>query len=180
MYLILWCSSYSISQPQKLLQVAVNKVAANKKVAASKKLLFLIRKNTTSDKTATTFVSEDHLGTIFIDQISVQKAKFSTTSSSEGKDKIPTGPGWNGVKRRLDLTGLQEESRKQLHDINEPDVFQRNIENYIGTVKVPVGLVKVKVNGQHAQGVYHVPMATTEAALVASYNRGMFLKAWAN
>lgn len=52
-------------------------------------------------------------------------------------------------------------------------VFRRNIEHFIGTVKVPVGLAgPLRVNGVHAQGDYYVPLATTEAALVASYSRG--------
>jgi len=51
--------------------------------------------------------------------------------------------------------------------------FQGNIENFIGTVKVPVGLAgPLRVNGLFAQGDYYIPLATTEAALVASYNRG--------
>ncbi|MEO6874514.1 MAG: hydroxymethylglutaryl-CoA reductase [Opitutaceae bacterium] len=51
--------------------------------------------------------------------------------------------------------------------------YARNIENFIGTVKVPVGLVgPLRVNGLAAQGDYYLPLATTEAALVASYDRG--------
>jgi hydroxymethylglutaryl-CoA reductase (NADPH) len=51
--------------------------------------------------------------------------------------------------------------------------YQRNIENFIGTVKVPVGIAgPLRVNGLFAQGDYYVPLATTEAALVASYSRG--------
>ncbi len=52
-------------------------------------------------------------------------------------------------------------------------VYQRNIENFIGTVKLPVGIAgPLRVNGLFAQGDYYVPLATSEAALVASYNRG--------
>lgn len=53
------------------------------------------------------------------------------------------------------------------------DVFKRNIEHFIGTVRVPVGIAgPLRVNGLHAAGDYYLPLATTEAALVASYSRG--------
>jgi len=49
-----------------------------------------------------------------------------------------------------------------------------NIENFIGVAQVPIGLAgPVKVNGEHAQGEFLVPLATAEGTLVASYNRGM-------
>ncbi len=51
--------------------------------------------------------------------------------------------------------------------------YSKNIEYFIGSVKVPVGIAgPLRVNGLHAQGDYHIPLATTEAALVASYHRG--------
>ncbi|WP_141238908.1 hydroxymethylglutaryl-CoA reductase [Vibrio metoecus] len=51
--------------------------------------------------------------------------------------------------------------------------YQKNIEYFIGTVKLPVGIAgPLRINGSHAQGDYLVPLATTEAALVASYHRG--------
>lgn len=51
--------------------------------------------------------------------------------------------------------------------------YDKNIEYFIGTVKVPVGVAgPLRVNGLHASGDYLVPLATTEAALVASYHRG--------
>jgi len=51
--------------------------------------------------------------------------------------------------------------------------YRHNIENFIGTVKLPVGLAgPLRVNGLHARGNYYLPLATTEAALVASYSRG--------
>jgi hydroxymethylglutaryl-CoA reductase (NADPH) len=53
------------------------------------------------------------------------------------------------------------------------DSYVANIENMIGTVKVPLGIIgPLRVNGLNAHGDFFVPLATTEAALVASYGRG--------
>jgi len=58
--------------------------------------------------------------------------------------------------------------------LNQNDIFKDNIENFVGTVKVPLGIAgPVRVNGLHATGDYYVPLATTEAALVASISRGI-------
>ncbi len=58
----------------------------------------------------------------------------------------------------------------------DPAITDGNIENFIGAAQVPIGLAgPVLVNGEHAQGEFYVPMATSEGTLVASYNRGMRL-----
>jgi hydroxymethylglutaryl-CoA reductase (NADPH) len=57
--------------------------------------------------------------------------------------------------------------------VEQISCFQRNIENFLGTVKIPVGLAgPLQVNGRYARGNYAIPLATSEAALVASYHRG--------
>src|SRR5690606_28268691 len=54
-----------------------------------------------------------------------------------------------------------------------PEEFRGNIENYIGMVQVPVGLIgPLRVSGLHVREDVYVPLATTEGALVASYHRG--------
>ncbi len=55
----------------------------------------------------------------------------------------------------------------------DPADLAGNIENFIGMAQIPVGLAgPLRVHGVHAHGDYLVPLATTEATLVASYHRG--------
>lgn len=55
----------------------------------------------------------------------------------------------------------------------DPASTAGNIENFIGVAQVPMGLVgPLLVNGEHAQGEFYMPMATSEGTLIASYNRG--------
>ncbi|HZR11037.1 MAG TPA: hydroxymethylglutaryl-CoA reductase [Myxococcales bacterium] len=56
----------------------------------------------------------------------------------------------------------------------DPASVSGNIENFIGVAQVPIGLAgPLRVRGEHANGDFYVPLATTEGTLVASYNRGM-------
>ena len=49
-----------------------------------------------------------------------------------------------------------------------------NVENPIGAAQVPLGVAgPLLVHGEHAEGTFYVPLATTEGALVRSYERGM-------
>ena len=51
-----------------------------------------------------------------------------------------------------------------------------NIENPIGAVQMPLGIAgPLLVHGTHAEGTFYVPFATTEGALVRSYERGMVM-----
>lgn len=53
------------------------------------------------------------------------------------------------------------------------DAQYKNCENMIGAVQLPLGLAgPLKVNGDKARGVFYLPLATTEGALVASVSRG--------
>jgi hydroxymethylglutaryl-CoA reductase (NADPH) len=80
------------------------------------------------------------------------------------------------IDDRWALDAMPKAARDELADartLEQRELFARNIENFIGTVKVPVGLAgPLRVNGLHASGDFYVPLATTEAALVASYSRG--------
>lgn len=80
--------------------------------------------------------------------------------------------------RRISSHGseLADTVREELLDprtAGRLETYGRNIEQLIGCVSLPVGLAgPLLVHGLHAQGAYLVPLATTEAALVASYSRG--------
>jgi len=52
--------------------------------------------------------------------------------------------------------------------------WRGNVENPIGAVQTPLGVAgPLLVHGEHAEGTFYVPLATTEGALVRSYERGM-------
>ena len=96
-------------------------------------------------------------------------------------EQTPPGAKGTSVDRaaleaRWARLNANEDARASLLDeftIAGAETYSRNVEHLIGTVKVPVGIAgPIRVNGAHAQGQYFVPLATTEAALVASYNRG--------
>jgi hydroxymethylglutaryl-CoA reductase (NADPH) len=73
----------------------------------------------------------------------------------------------------LSSTAAHREALLDAQTLGQLGAYQHHIENLIGTLKVPVGLAgPLRVNGLFAQGDYYLPLATTEAALVASYSRG--------
>jgi len=55
-----------------------------------------------------------------------------------------------------------------------PEEAKGNVENYTGVAQVLLGFAgPLTVNGEHAQGEFLIPLATSEGTLVASYNRGI-------
>src|SRR5262245_49830557 len=108
-----------------------------------------------------------------LDEVARLKPNFD-----KSRPRIPGGSALTekAVAERWALPDLPASAREVLADartLAEREAYARNIENFVGTVKVPVGLAgPLRVNGAHALGDYYVPLATTEAALVASYSRG--------
>lgn len=97
----------------------------------------------------------------------------------------PTGFTESLPTRSVTDTAARERRWKQIdveqsiRDIIEPkdehwaDSFEKNIENLIGRIEVPLGVAgPLTIRGLIASGHYWLPLATTEAALVASINRG--------
>lgn len=57
-----------------------------------------------------------------------------------------------------------------------PEMLRGNIENLIGMIQVPVGVLgPLRINGLYAHGDFIVPLATTEGAMIASYHRGAYV-----
>lgn len=80
------------------------------------------------------------------------------------------------IRERWRRIPAPDAAREEIGDetsLRRHEVYRRNIENFLGTVKVPVGVVgPLRVNGGFAAGDYWVPLAATEATLIASYSRG--------
>ncbi len=73
----------------------------------------------------------------------------------------------------LETQGITFEYLTGKKQIDDPAVYQGHIENFVGTVQLPVGVIgPLRINGVYANGDFYVPLATSEGALIASYNRG--------
>lgn len=83
----------------------------------------------------------------------------------------------SAAERREFVTRQTGQALPHIGHYNQPvDQLAGNIENFFGVAQMPLGLAgPMRVNGEHANGDFYVPMATTEGTLVASYSRGMKL-----
>jgi hydroxymethylglutaryl-CoA reductase (NADPH) len=73
---------------------------------------------------------------------------------------------------------VEQVSGVKLQHINQysfdAHLAKGNCENFVGVAQVPLGLAgPLLIHGEHAQGEFLIPMATSEGTLVASHNRGM-------
>lgn len=71
-----------------------------------------------------------------------------------------------------EITGASLE-KTGAYALDDERASSRHCENFFGAVQIPLGIVgPLSVHGEHVDDEVYVPLATTEAALVASTNRG--------
>ena len=107
----------------------------------------------------------------------LDELKFKEPGTSFGESLPDYSWSKAGQQNRLQViqqaTGANLDALQHSKPIDDPEILRGNIENYIGLTQVPTGVIgPVGINGTAAQGGFYVPLATTEGALVASYNRG--------
>lgn len=84
----------------------------------------------------------------------------------------------DSLRKKADILGrLLGISLKHIRGCTyDTNYFKGNIENPIGVTQIPLGIAgPIMVKGRHAIGDFWVPMATTEGALVLTYDLGMKL-----
>ncbi|MBU0682717.1 MAG: hydroxymethylglutaryl-CoA reductase [Candidatus Omnitrophica bacterium] len=106
--------------------------------------------------------------------------KKSCHHSKQGETTIPHNQNKNYDKSFVEerRKWIEEKTACNLKHISvyseEEESMRGNIENLIGVCHIPLGVAgPVKINGEYAKGDFYVPLATTEGALVLTYNRGM-------
>lgn len=108
----------------------------------------------------------------------LEVAKSLSAKSAPAPPRMPGGGSveLSAVNKRWDILSVSDVSRRTLLPPSaetELLAYENHIENCIGAIKIPVGIAgPLRVRGMFASGDYYVPLATTEAALVASYSRG--------
>jgi hydroxymethylglutaryl-CoA reductase (NADPH) len=92
--------------------------------------------------------------------------------------RVPEPLGWDAAAQEKRLRFLRERGVEVPHlagraERPAPEFFRGNVEHYLGIAQVPVGLIgPLRVSGVHTRDDVYVPLATSEGALVASYDRG--------
>lgn len=120
--------------------------------------------------------SREQVGeTLLIDSLEAPDRSHSVTSELVPRfDK----QGYDDAAIHARRKWVEEKTGASLHHIGNftfPGAqMQGNIENPIGAIQMPVGVAgPLLIHGLHAQGIFYIPFATTEGALVRSYERGM-------
>lgn len=91
--------------------------------------------------------------------------------------KVPARGLYTEEARQERLQFVRQETGAKLQYIEktsfDPKALVSNIEAFVGSIEIPVGIAgPLYIKGEHANGLFYAPMATSEGALVASVTRG--------
>jgi hydroxymethylglutaryl-CoA reductase (NADPH) len=108
------------------------------------------------------------------------KQRLTPVLSSERPlpPRVPEPLGWSAASQQRRLAFLRERGIEVPHLAGEaerpdPEFYRGNVEHYLGLAQIPIGLIgPLRVSGLHVRDDVYVPLATSEGALVASYDRG--------
>jgi hydroxymethylglutaryl-CoA reductase (NADPH) len=110
----------------------------------------------------------------------MRKSNASDDAVLDHFDLVPRLKGQGYKRDEVDQRREWVEEKTECHlkhvgALSIPSEEMRgNIENPIGAAQMPLGVAgPLLVKGLHASGTFYVPLATTEGALVRSYERGM-------
>jgi len=109
----------------------------------------------------------------------VKEIDISALPDTGTESNIPGQNSWSSESKEKRLAFLRGKTGFGLHHIGgnlpdpESDKLKGSIEHFIGMTRIPTGVIgPLLVQGKYATGDFYVPMATSEGALIASYNRG--------
>jgi len=104
----------------------------------------------------------------------------SSSLTTDATDLVPRykDQGYDSDRVARRRAWVEERTRASLHHVGSYSInseeMRGNIENPVGVAQIPLGVAgPLHVRGRNAQGLFYVPFATTEGALVRSYERGM-------
>ena len=103
-----------------------------------------------------------------------------TVAADRRVDLVPRGKdqGYTEEDLALRRAWIEERTGCRLEHVGSSTLpaeeLRGNVENPVGSVQVPLGVAgPLRVRGEHADGEFYVPLATSEGAVVRSYERGM-------
>ena len=110
----------------------------------------------------------------------LERSKRNTRKTNFDKiSGVPTGELYSRAGQLERLNFIKKQTGENIPFLEGESTFndlkqlEGNIENFVGMTQVPTGIIgPLCIHGISAKGDFYLPLATTEGALVASYNRG--------
>ncbi len=91
---------------------------------------------------------------------------------------VPRSWDWSDEARQARVAFFEQKGKKLEHltgQAPEPDPqeLKGSIEQFLGYTRIPTGVIgPLRIRGLYAKGDFYVPLATSEGALISSYDRG--------